>query len=57
MIVPLGNNGKGLRVAPRSARADHGFVNEIILLPNFGQGMAKLSSKIGTVVVTSGPVS
>jgi len=57
MIAPEANGGKGLHAASDPARVDHGFVNEIILLPNFGQGVAKLGGKIATVVVTSGPVS
>jgi hypothetical protein len=51
MIAPEANDGKGLEAGP----ADHGFVSKIIKLPNFGQGAAKLASKI--TPVTSGPVS
>src|SRR5215212_9144760 len=57
MIAPEANDGKGLHAASDPARSDHGFVNEIILLPKFGQGAAKLRGKMATVVVTSGPVS
>ena len=58
MIAPEANDGKGLHAAPDARlRIDHGFVNEIILLPNFGQGAAKLRGMMATVVVTSGPVS
>jgi hypothetical protein len=57
MIAPEANDGKGLHAAPDPTRIDHGFVSEIILLPNFGQAAAKLRGKIATVVVTSGPVS
>jgi hypothetical protein len=57
MIAPEANDGKGSHAAPDHARIDHGFVSEIILLPNFGQGAAKLRGKMTTVVVTSGPVS
>jgi hypothetical protein len=34
------------------AATDHGFVNEIILLPKFGQGTAKLKGNIATVVTS-----
>jgi hypothetical protein len=54
MIAPEANDGKGLR-ALGPARLDHGFVRQIILLPNFGQGAAKLRSMMATVA--SGPVS
>jgi hypothetical protein len=40
MIAPEANDGKSLYAASDPARIDHGFVNEIILLPNFGQGVA-----------------
>jgi hypothetical protein len=56
MIAPEANDGKGLPRAIEGTAIDHGFVNEIILLPNFGQGVAKLAGKMATVV-TSGPVS
>jgi hypothetical protein len=52
MIAPESNHGKGLGDALRARPADHGFVNEIILLPNFGQGAAKLRGKIATVVTS-----
>jgi len=52
MIAPEANDGKGLEGIP----ADHGFVSKIIKLPNFGQGTAKLASRMVSVV-TSGPVS
>ena len=57
MIAPERNDGKGLQAAIGQSPVDHGFVSEIILLPNFGQGTAKLTGKMATVVVTSGPVS
>ena len=55
MIAPEGNNGKGLWGGFASALPDHEFVSEIILLPNFGQGAAKLPRMMASVV-TSGPV-
>ena len=45
MIAPEANDGKGLG----EASGDHGFVNEIIMLPNFGQGGNKLGGKMATV--------
>src|SRR5262245_58326403 len=51
MIAPEPSRGKGLGVGAVA----HEFVNEIIMLPNFGQGAAKLRSTVATVA--SGPVS
>ncbi len=45
MIALDASNGKGLDGTP----ADHGFVNEIIKLPDFGQGVAKLNRMMLTV--------
>ena len=56
MIAPEANGGKGLRaglaVGLRVTAIDHGFVNEIILLPNFGQRVAKLRGKLAAVVTS-----
>jgi hypothetical protein len=49
MIAPEANDGKGLG----AISGDHGFVNEIILLPHFGQSAAKPERMMATVVVTS----
>jgi hypothetical protein len=45
MIALDASNGKGLE----AISADHGFVNGIIKLPDFGQGAAKLNRMITTV--------
>jgi hypothetical protein len=37
MIAPPGGDGKGLQRRWRSGPGDHGYVNEIIMLPKFGQ--------------------
>jgi hypothetical protein len=55
MIAPEANGGKGLPGISPLAWAHHGFVNENIMLPNFGQGAAKLLGMMATVA--SGPVS
>jgi hypothetical protein len=55
MIAPESNGGKGLRQAPRRSAGDHGFVNEIIMLPYFGQSAANPGLMMATVA--SGPVS
>jgi hypothetical protein len=49
MIALESNDGKGLRVPSNDAAADHGFVNEIIMLPYFGQSAAKPGLMIATV--------
>jgi len=56
MIAPESNDGKGLQAAIGQSPVDHGFVSEIILLPNFGQAVAQLRGKIATVVNSVGPV-
>jgi hypothetical protein len=55
MIAPESNGGKGLRQAPARAAGDHGFVNEIIMLPYFGQSAA--NPRLMMATVASGPVS
>ena len=50
MIALEPSNGKGLD----GPSGDHGFVNEIMNLPHFGQGVAKLPAMMATVA--SGPV-
>jgi hypothetical protein len=55
MIAPEAHNGKGLWRWFAPAPPDHEFVSEIILLPDFGQGSAKLPRMMASVV-TSGPV-
>ena len=55
MITPESNDGKGLPQATARLAGDHGFVNEIIMLPYFGQSAANPGLMMATVA--SGPVS
>jgi hypothetical protein len=55
MILPESNDGKGLRQGRARPAGDHGFVNEIIMLPYFGQSAANPKRMMATVA--SGPVS